>query len=633
MRPVRVAQTICLLALTTAVLCLIGIDKPWELGLAERLDAGKNLTIDQDIALGFFGALLFTTLVSLAGFLSAPWWAAPLPPSMRPPPPATTPPAIALSPRAFWIPVLLAVVLCGALRLPLASKSLWWDETWTLQRVVLGQWERDDENPDSLEWKDRDWQRTFFYYQKPTNHIAFSVLSRASVEAWQAITGSERDKFSEIAFRLPSILAALASVVVIALFARQLGFPRAGVGAAFLLALHPWHIQYGIDGRAFSMVVLLSMLCVMLLIAGVRTVRWPWWFALALCQTLLLWAFPYAIFLCALVLPATLAAVPLALRDPAARSAAIGRFLASNFLTAVSLMFLIGPLVPQLMKWTDKIHGNTMIDTPFLRELAANLLAGMAWDRGNGRGWFGIPTLDQLPPYAVTTAFAVAAALALLGLARACLRSKAFTPVLLAYILVAPFAIWIAYLDTHYFYTRYVIYALPAILLFTAVGATGLAALAPARSRPAVAWTLLTILVVSATWLWSPRIGLLLERPVSPNREVARHIEARNQATPGGILAAGFNLGGRKPDAYFREIRFVDDLADLQAVCALARERGQPLYLFYGYDTFNRFNEPEPFAYLDDPALFTQTAEFFGIEPDFHYKVFRYSGRPLSAND
>ena len=629
LRAVRVAQAVCLVMLLGALCYLIFAEHPWEMGIGERLAAGKNLTIDQDMALGFTGASMLTIIVALILHQTARWWAAPLPRQLE----ARAEPGAGRRPpsaRAFWTFVVAAVVLAGALRLPLATKSLWWDETWTLQRVVLGKWEAADEgSPENLEWKDREWKRTFFYYQKPTNHIPFSVAAKATTHVWQWLSGQRHDEFSELAFRLPAFLAALGAIAALALLGRDLGFRRAGLAACLLLALHPWHIQYGIDGRSFSFVVLFSILCIHQLVIAMRGGRWRNWLAYAGSQFLLLWAFPYALFFSGLLVLAGFAAIAACAHDRRDRWLLAGRFFVANSLSAVGLAYMIGPLVPQLLKWTDKIHGNTMIHAQFFRELAANLLAGSPWDGTDSPAYFGIWTLDRLPPPLIWSLLALGALLALAGLLRAAWRSPPQAIILVAVALAAPLAITVAYYETHYFYTRYVIYALPPLLFFWAVAADGVGGLLAGRARAAGGVAALALLVGGLSLLWAPRIGLLLERPVSPNRDVAERLAELAGDDPQSIIAAGFNLGGRKPDSYNRHIRYLDDLDDLVRACGDARASGRTLYVFYGYESFNRVNEPEPFRYLDDRRLFVKLEDYYGIEPAFHYQLFRYTGRPL----
>ncbi len=625
LRPVHIAQALCLIVGLCCFIYLIDADKPWELGLQERLDAGKNLTIEQDMALGFYAASTLTLLISLAAYFLAPWWARPLGPQIA----AKLRPVYSdeVPRRTFWILIILAMVLAALLRIPLADKSLWWDETWTLQRVVIGQWDRNEDNPELLEWDARDWQRAFFYYQKPTNHIAFSVSAKFTTHLWQKLTGAEKDEFNEFFFRLPAFLAALVSVMLIGLFVRHLGFTRAGIAAAFLLALHPWHIQYGIDGRAFSFVVLFSMLSVMQLIEAMQTLRWRNWFAFALSQFALLWSFPYALFLSFLLFITAAVTLFWVHRRRDFRIVCLFRLLAANFISGIMICYMIFPLVPQLLKWTDKIHGNSMFTETFFRNLAANLTSGMSWRGGTDQSWFGIATLDDLSPATIYLVFAIVSVLLLAGIAIAIKHQPRLILLHLAYILVTPFALWIAYIDTHYFYTRYVIYALPALIIYCSIAVDRAGALTAARLQPVVSSLLLAALVAAATVLWSPRIGLLLERPVSPNREVAQLMANIAGDDPDSVLTVGFNLGGRKPDAYYKHILYADDLTDLRNYCGKAREKNVPLYLFYGYESFNRSNEPEPFPYLDNPKYFRKLWDFHGIEPDFHYQVFRYSGK------
>lgn len=626
LRQVHIAQAICLFFLLGSLAYLVFAKHPWEMGIGERLAAGKNPTIDQDIALGFTVAALLTLPVSLIFHQTARWWAQSVAASNERQSPEQSKPGHTGSARHFWILLTLAVLLAGALRLPLASKSLWWDEVWTLQRVVIGQWEKSNDDPQHMEWKQRNWKRAFFYYKKPTNHVPFTVAAKACTHLWQKVTGAAPDAFHEIVFRMPSILAALASVVVIALLGKHLGFPLAGLASAYLLALHPWHIQYGIDGRSFSMVVLFSMLCVLQLHLALRAKRWRNWIAYGFCQMLLLWAFPYALFFCVLLVLGGFVSIAAARFDLRTRWLMAGRFFAANSLSAIGLAFLVSPLVMQVIKWTDDVHGNAMIHAAFLRQLAANLVGGMGWDSKDDAAHFGIPTLDKLPALLIWTILLLAAAMLVAGLILACRKNPRESFVLLAATLAAPLAITVAYFDTHYFYTRYVIYALPFLIFFWAAAIERCGSAISIKSPKIGARWALVLLIAACFLLWSPRIALLLSRPVAPLRDVAQTIKRLDESTPGGVIAAGFNLGGRKPDAYYKHIRYIDDFSDLQRILQEVRTTSKPFYIFYGYESFNRAEEPEPFHLLDDPSLFQKTAEFYGIEPDFHYQLYKFVG-------
>ena len=165
--------------------------------------------------------------------------------------PAAPPgPAAPRLPR--WLaPLLVAAVLLGAgLRFTLATGSLWWDEAWLVRRIAVGEFRP----PASLDappgpFRPAPWVVTLFDYRKPTNHLPQSAASRLSVELWRAASGAPAQAFDELALRLPPLAAALVTIVLVGLLAADWGFPRAGVAAAFLLALQPWHIENGAGAR------------------------------------------------------------------------------------------------------------------------------------------------------------------------------------------------------------------------------------------------------------------------------------------------------------------------------------------------------------------------------------------------
>src|SRR5262249_2445598 len=78
---------------------------------------------------------------------------------------------------------------------------------------------------------------------------------------------------------------------------RAWGTPGAGIAAAFVLTLHPWHIRYGVDARAYALVV---PLCISGMFAVTRLVQtggrtcWPWiWWGLT--EFLWIWSYPNAL--------------------------------------------------------------------------------------------------------------------------------------------------------------------------------------------------------------------------------------------------------------------------------------------------------------------------------------------------
>ena len=137
---------------------------------------------------------------------------------------------------------------------------------------------------------------TLFYYRKPTNHVLYSVAARASLGVWRAATGAAPQSWDAFALRFPAYAAALLSVFGLGLLVFHLGFPRAAAAAAFLLAIHPWHIRYGADGRGYAFMVLLAIVAAAFLLRGLRRGGWTAWLGYAAAQLAMLWVHPLALY-------------------------------------------------------------------------------------------------------------------------------------------------------------------------------------------------------------------------------------------------------------------------------------------------------------------------------------------------
>jgi hypothetical protein len=142
---------------------------------------------------------------------------------------------------------------------PRLWQSFWHDENYPIRNAIVGTYRL---LPDgSLKLKPVSWQATFFFYRKP-NHTLYSGIARVCNEAWRLITRPKGLQFSESIIRFPTYVAGIASIATIALLLNELEFPSAGVVAAFLSALHPWHIRYASEARAYAFVLCLIPLVI-----------------------------------------------------------------------------------------------------------------------------------------------------------------------------------------------------------------------------------------------------------------------------------------------------------------------------------------------------------------------------------
>ncbi len=520
--------------------------------------------------------------------------------------------------------VAAAVVLGGALRWNLAHGSLWWDELWNIRQAVVGNWKVGDEPDAAPKFSRATWARAAWYYQKPTNHVPAALAAKVSYEAWAAATDAPDGAVFEFALRLPNFLASLASIIAIAVLVARWGFPTAGIIAAFLLALHPWAVRYGIDMRAYSGLVLLTVLgCLWITcIAHSCGRQWRYWLLFGLNQFLLVWSLPNAIWY-AMGFFVALAAVVL-------RSGGGGRGLVRlavvNVFAAMALFVVAGPMLVQAYRWLQVIDEPHFITRELLVTTASQLFYGMPYDWAPGRESAGIPTFVRRvgsSDFAGLIAWATPVLLAGAGFVRLALRSRPAVFGTLAVIGSSAAYLIATYSSEQFFYPRYLIYLMVPLVVLIAIAIDGLAKLV-ARGQPALALGAALVLGVGSYGLFvAPELRMLATRSYAPMREVATWLRTE---TAGPRRVYGFGLGGRVMENYYPRVRWEGRNSEgaVRNEMAAARAAGEPLYAIYGYASFNRATFPEAAAVLDDPELFEEVAAFPGIEPEFFFRILRF---------
>ena len=157
-------------------------------------------------------------------------------------------------PRLFWPIVGVITILYAAAAAPRLRQSLWDDEVYTVRKIVLGTDRIQSDG--SAKIKQLPWWHTLWHCEGARNHGLQSILCRLSLGVYRAIVRPEGLQFSETAVRLPSFVAGALSIPALALLVARLGFPWAGVVAAGLLALHPWHLKLATEARGYPFVLL-----------------------------------------------------------------------------------------------------------------------------------------------------------------------------------------------------------------------------------------------------------------------------------------------------------------------------------------------------------------------------------------
>lgn len=576
---------------------------------AERFTAARSgahpaFKWDDAAVLGTHWASLAALGILALAFLTLPFWH---------PRHAGAPNRAPRHSPGWYRPALFGIVLlAAALRLPLACGSLWWDEAWNVKYATVGEWRQAKESADKVAFQPTSWPRAAWYYNKPANHPVLTLPSKACHLLWQRITGAAAGRFSELVLRMPVLLAGLGGLCLTACLTRRLAGERAAVIAAVIVAVHPWLIRYGVDGRSYGMAVLfMAAALVSLERATAPDTRRPtvWWWVFGLCQFLLMWAHVLShLTVCAGLF---LAATVLIHRGPSGEKRRVyAQLLVVNAVAAGLFLVAFLPNLLQAVTWGDRNDdGNLLTGSYFLRTLS-QLAAGMEPGAPSGAAG-GIPSLSWSGLFLVAGG---GLGLAISGGLK--LRRTAPRGLVILLFVVGLEALFLAAVHAtgFYFYHRFIlVLSLPVILL----AAAGLARF----SKPAVPCLALSVFVI----LTFPQTRLLCSRSYAPFREAIAAMRQAAGPHPPALLPVAYGLGSHVMQIYCPELRDIreEPEAALRALIAQSRRENRPLLLTWGYDGINRHNLPEGFPLIDDPTLFENVGQWSGIEPEFTFRVVR----------
>ncbi len=531
-------------------------------------------------------------------------------------------------PRWFWPSVLAVIALSTALRLPLASKSLWWDECWVIRQCSHGSWKPDKKNPDELTFSPTTWKRCAFYYQKPTNHVPMSLMQKLTLGAWRKTTGTEKHEFSDLAARIPALLASAAAIALIAYLFAAWGRPGVGIIAAILLALHPWHIRYGVDARAYALVV---PLCLSALLAATRILecggrRWQHWLWLGANQFLWLWAYPNALLDIAAIFIVLSVLLWREHPDKTERHTALSRLAICHVFAAMLLLQMFLPNFLQARRWAGTEPDKHVLDARLAGEALDQLAFGVL-ERAPDELAKATSVLQQFQ----ASATSCGDAFVLLGLGGVLLlgmRNRS-AGLLLACIVMSTFTFAaITWAAQSYYYPRFSMAMLPVFV----IGLAMLPGLWGANARKndwfaKVALVFAIVLPLTLIAVAQPARHVLLMHPISPLRDVADFLRSHSSdAAPPVVLGYGF--GRETLPTYYPQSIGVTTAAEIETHIAKARAEKRDLYLVLGYSGFNRAMVTDGFRVIDNKEIFAEAVAFPGIEPDFYFRVFKALPRP-----
>lgn len=508
--------------------------------------------------------------------------------------------------RWFWPVVLLGVIGAAWLRVPRLTHSLYNDEEYAFRRYVGGEHKLREDG--GREWRPVPWLGTLWGNQMANNSVPYSLASRAAYD-WAVAQGRATATLpAEVPLRLPAFLAGLGSVVVVALLARRLAGPAAGMVAGALAAVHPWHVRYSTEARGHSLILLLAPLLPLALARAVESGRWRWWALFGLVEVLALWAFAGALYY-------LVAFNFLALIWLWRRPGGLWRpFLAIQAMAAVVYLHLMAPCFPQMRA---ALAANAVFSSGVSSSWYANtgsfLLGGLPWPNAN-------PELSDHPsmqarwgeyPWAMAALAAGIVGAIGLGVGRVW-RDPIGRLTALSLPLAAGLAVAATMVSGAVLFSWYVLYLLPAGLVLAAAGLVTAvdSKAADARWLSLVRWGCVGGLL--AGWIWMIRAPLDTYRRMGKQalREVAVFLR---QPVDGVVPLAALHRS--EAIAYDPSLIVIDDdPASLRALTDRADAEGRPLLVAIAYRPLVAQSSPAWLDAIENSGEFERLAYFPGLE-------------------
>jgi hypothetical protein len=608
--------------------------KPWHTGVAKAVAAKKVPPVWDSMLWGWWWAAWAVLAIALGLLATRRWWGDAEPATL-------VVPKLGEKPVAAWVWWgTLVLLLVGTLvhRWPRMQHSLWGDESMAAAEYIQGHYIKAaaDAPLGPLKFRRVTWLETVFGdRQMGNNHYLFTQLARLSVDRWRKWGGHARHEFSEAAIRLPALVGGLGLLVALAWLGRQLGAPRAGLVAAFLMALHPWHLRYCTEARGYSLMGLFLCLTLGSLITALGSGTWLAWSLFAAAQFLTLYSCKIALYpLVALNLAVAVALWRASRGTGAERLRGLGRWFAVNVVSAMVFLLLYAPCHAQAVAAVGKIRQRGLNDLswPWLRDMLSEALTGTPWkalepDNPVQVAWSKIlqgtvATGGPAGQWAGVAGYILVAAATFWGVRRVWRECRPAAWVVLGFFGAAAVSaihfhevLEVELLPWYWFFLT------PVLCLVAAIGATAVSD----RWRVAAAAGLV-IFFGLATF---PLQRLMVEVPYEDFRSAVAASRGRHEEPirrPGTRvytcwLWRSSQLYDPRADTQVRTLPMLN-----QRIRA-ARRAGAELYVVIGYPWLSASLTPSVYERVTNSAMFQKVADFPAQVPRHTLTVYRYVGQ------
>lgn len=595
-------------AFVSAILYLCEAENPWGKSVQRRLAKGQPLQFNEIVISSLWWAVLASTVLLFVLLITHRLW---LPKANLPKlSPNSTP---SHSKHWWWkLSLFTALALCLWQSAPRLSQSLWNDEEYAMRRFAHGEWK--PQSNGSLVFEPVSWKETLFYNRNSNNHLLDSTLTRTSLSLWRFFTGEPRASFSESAVRLPSLLAGLGSLCLVAALGARIGHPLLGVAAAILLSLLPWHVHYSSDGKGYAELMFFILLQAYALLHALDTNRIRWWLLFALAEAAYLLCFPAAVYVAILTNLFALTELFLQRRLHSAPT-----LIAFNLIGAIPVIIWAAPSIPQVMAYFSS--DNTMsvsMNIAWLRDLFSSLYLGFGYHNPfpqlhHGTSWSAFASSTH---WLIHTSFALILLplLILTGLFLSLRKNFASRLAIATPILAASLSFAINSLNQSPMVVWHFVFILPSLTFAISLAIS-------LFKRPAISIPIFLSIITIYAWSVAHATQLKRQHDRQPIRQTADWI---NLQSPDSLVAT-WGVSDLQSRSYIPRAHVLKSLTELTNLQQQAQQQQIPLYVFFcGEQTATTQRNPDLTQHVRHSGQYQPVADFPGLEELFSYLVFQW---------